>query len=247
VNNQDYSDKPHETAAGVPRHVAIIMDGNGRWAKQRGLARIRGHQEGAQSVIAAVKACQKIGIEYLTLYAFSVENWCRPREEIEGLMALLKTFLKREEKMLHEQQIRLRVIGRIEDLPAALQKELRRVCDKTAGYDKGHLTVALSYGGRDELVAATRKIAGKVLAGELAVGEIDQNTISDNLYAPDLPDPDLMIRTSGELRISNFLLWELSYSELYFTKTLWPDFREKDLQEAVADYARRRRRFGDIE
>jgi undecaprenyl diphosphate synthase len=247
VNKQADSLKPDDKSGGVPRHVAIIMDGNGRWARQRGLPRIKGHQEGAQSVIAAVKACQKIGIKYLTLYAFSVENWCRPREEIEGLMALLKTFLKREEKMLHKQQIRLRVIGRLQDLPQALQSELQRVCAKTSNYDKGHLTVALSYGGRDELVEATRKIAAKVLSGELALDDIDEQTIAANLYAPELPDPDLMIRTSGELRISNFLLWELSYSELYFTKTLWPDFREKDLQEAVADYARRRRRFGDIE
>jgi len=231
----------------VPRHVAIIMDGNGRWARRRGLPRIKGHQAGAESVVAVVKACRELSIEYLTLYAFSVENWVRPQDEIQGLMTLLGSFLKREEKMLHENEIRLRIIGRSQDLPDYLQKELDRVCEDTRAYSRGNLTVALSYGGRTELTEAVRSIANKVSKGEIAVEDIDEETISANLYAPDIPDPDLMIRTSGEMRISNFLLWQLSYSELYFSDVLWPDFREDDFAAAIEDFKRRHRRFGDIE
>jgi undecaprenyl diphosphate synthase len=229
-----------------PRHVAIIMDGNGRWAKARGLPRIKGHHEGAKSVRAVLHACREIGIEYLTLYAFSVENWVRPEAEVKGLMFLLRKFLRDDEDELHEFQTRFRVIGRIADLPAALQKEVRRVEDATRAYSRHTLTLALSYGGRAELVDATRAIAQKVRAGALDPAKIDETTIHDHLYAPDLPDPDYMIRTSGEQRLSNFLLWQLSYAEFYFTPVLWPDFRREQLLEAVEEYHKRHRRFGDI-
>lgn len=236
-----------EEVSRVPRHVAIIMDGNGRWATRRGLPRIEGHQAGAESVRAIVRACREAGVQYLTLYAFSVENWVRPRSEIRGLMALLKRFLTRQEHELHENKVRLRVIGRLGDLPVDIQRELRRVMRATEHYKAGQLILALSYGGRAELTDAVRHIARRVRAGELKPEDIREKTISDHLYAPDVPDPDLMIRTSGELRISNFLLWQLSYTELYFTDVLWPDFREPQFRQALAEYAKRRRRFGDIE
>ena len=235
-----------EEAPKVPAHVAIIMDGNGRWARRRGLPRIRGHHEGAESVRAIIRACRNAGVKYLTLYAFSVENWVRPRAEIRGLMILLKRFLSRDEHELHENKVRLRVIGRLADLPPEIQRELKRVMKATEHYDAGQLILALSYGGRAELSDAVRRIARRVRAGELEPGEVNEKTIADHLYAPDVPDPDLMIRTSGELRISNFLLWQLSYAELYFTDVLWPDFREEQFREALAEYSRRYRRFGDI-
>jgi len=230
----------------VPQHVAIIMDGNGRWAQQRGLPRIKGHQAGAESVRAALRACKKFGVRYLTLYAFSVENWVRPQAEIRGLMQLLHRFLTKEENELHENRIRLRVIGRMEDLPASVRKELLRVINATEKYEDGNLTLALSYGGRAEIADAVRAIARRVKQGELKPEEIDEKTVAAHLYAPDLPDPDLMIRTSGEMRISNFLLWQLSYAELYVTQVLWPDFREDEFGKAIEEYARRHRRFGDI-
>lgn len=236
-----------EPAPKIPAHVAIIMDGNGRWAKRRGLPRLKGHQEGAESVRAIIRACRNAGVKYLTLYAFSVENWVRPRAEIRGLMMLLKRFLSRQEFELHENKVRLRVIGRMADLPPEIQRELKRVMKATEHYDAGQLILALSYGGRAELSDAVRRIAQRVRDGELKPGDVDEMTLAAHLYAPDVPDPDLMIRTSGELRISNFLLWQLSYSELYFTDVLWPDFREPQFREALAEYARRHRRFGDIE
>lgn len=226
--------------------MAIIMDGNGRWAKERGLPRIRGHEEGTESVRAVVRACRPAGVKYLTLYAFSVENWVRPRLEIGGLMGLLKRFLKDQEYELHENKVRLRTIGRMSDLPPDLQDELRRVMAATEKYDEGHLILALSYGGRVEIVEACRAIAREVKAGNLDPDRIDEKTISSHLYLPDVPDPDLLVRTSGEMRVSNFLLWQISYSELYVTKVLWPDFREAQFQEAIAEYGRRHRRFGDI-
>ena len=235
-----------ESAPKVPVHVAIIMDGNGRWAKQRGLPRLRGHREGAESVRAIIRACRNAGVKYLTLYAFSVENWVRPRAEIRGLMALLKRFLRRDERDLHENKVRLRVIGHLADLPVEIQRELKRVMKATEHYEAGQLILALSYGSRVELSDAVRRIARRVRDGEMTPDAIDEKTIAAHLYAPDVPDPDLMIRTSGELRISNFLLWQLSYAELYFTDVLWPDFREKQFQQALAEYARRHRRFGDI-
>ena len=230
----------------VPQHVAIIMDGNGRWAQRRGLPRIRGHQEGTKSVRTIVRACKKAGIKYLTLYAFSVENWVRPKTEISGLMRILKHFLTKEENELHENRVRLRVIGRPHDLPADVQVELTRVMKATEKYTEGQLILALSYGGRAEIVDAIRSIARKVEKGEIHPDSIDDQLVAENLYAPDIPDPDLMIRTSGELRISNFLLWQLSYSEFYITDVLWPDFREAEFAKALEAYSQRRRRFGDI-
>ena len=235
--------EPVETAC-VPRHVAIIMDGNGRWAKQRGKPRLFGHRAGADSLRAVLHACRDHGVEYLTVYAFSTENWVRPREEVSGLMSLLKTFLKKDEHDLHENQVRLRVTGRIQDLPRAVRSELERVMAATKDYRKGHLILALSYGGRAEILDAVKTIAAKVKAGELEPEQIDERAIAGHLYLPDVPDPDLMIRTSGELRLSNFLLWELSYAEFYFTDTLWPDFREEAFAQALAEYSRRQRRYG---
>ncbi len=232
--------------APVPRHIAIIMDGNGRWAQQRGWPRIKGHEAGAESVQAVVRACRDAGVEYLTLYAFSVENWRRPREEISGLMRLLEHFLDRNEDELHENEIRLRVIGRLADLPKLIQRRLAKTSAATADYHRGNLILALSYGGRAELVDAMRGIAGKVAAGELKPDAIDEATVAAHLYAPDVPDPDLMVRTSGELRLSNFLLWQLSYAEWYVTDVLWPDFREADLHAAIDAYGRRKRRYGAV-
>ena len=234
---------PAEIAC-VPRHVAVIMDGNGRWAKQRGRPRLFGHRAGADSLRAILRACRDHGVEYLTVYAFSTENWVRPEDEVSGLMSLLKTFLKKDEHELHENQVRLRVTGRLQDLPKAVRNELERVMAATRNYEKGHLILALSYGGRAEIVDAVRAIAADVRAGRLAPEAIDEKAIAARLYLPDVPDPDLMIRTSGELRLSNFLLWELSYSEFYFTETLWPDFREADFAKALEEYARRQRRYG---
>ncbi|MBU4461435.1 MAG: di-trans,poly-cis-decaprenylcistransferase [Verrucomicrobia bacterium] len=232
-------------AAG-PRHVAIIMDGNGRWARGRGLSRVRGHEAGAKSISAALRACRDLGIQYLTLYAFSVENWVRPRAEVAALMALLRRFLRAREKELHENRTRLRAIGRLADLPAPARRELQRVMDATAHYTERHLVLALSYGGRAEIADAARRIAERAKAGELDPAKVDEAVVAAHLYAPDIPDPDLMIRTSGEMRLSNFLLWQLSYAEFHFTPILWPDFREADLAAAVGEYRRRHRRFGDI-
>ena len=228
----------------VPRHVAIIMDGNGRWAKQRGRPRLFGHRAGADSLRAVLRACRDRGVEYLTVYAFSTENWVRPAGEVRGLMSLLKTFLKKDEHELHENEVRLRVTGRIQDLPKAVRAELERVMEATKNYEKGHLILALSYGGRAEIVDAVRVLAAEAKAGRIDPAKIDEKAIAARLYLPDVPDPDLMIRTSGELRLSNFLLWELSYSEFYFTETLWPDFREADFAKALEEYARRQRRYG---
>jgi len=236
-----------QTFAVVPRHVAVIMDGNGRWAAQRGLPRLKGHEAGAESVRAVVRACRDAGVRYLTLYAFSVENWTRPVDEVSGLMALLVRFLAREERLLHEQRIRLRLMGRLEDLPADTRAGLERAMKATAGYDAGQLILALSYGGRTEIAAAARRIAEAARAGLLDPAAVDEALFARHLYLPDVPDPDLLIRTSGELRLSNFLLWQAAYAEFYFTPVLWPDFREAELFEAIRDYGRRQRRFGGVE
>ncbi len=229
-----------------PQHVAIIMDGNGRWAKARGLPRLRGHQVGAESVRAILLACRKVGVKYLTLYAFSSENWVRPRPEVTGLMSLLRKFLREQAEELHRHKVRLRVIGRMRDLPLPVRRELHRVIEETAHYTDGHLVLALSYGGRQEITDAVKAIAAKVKAGDLDPRRITEATIAQHLYLPDVPDPDFMIRTSGELRISNFLLWQLSYAELYVTPVMWPDFREPQFLEALEAYHARHRRFGDI-
>jgi undecaprenyl diphosphate synthase len=233
-------------SANVPRHIAIIMDGNGRWAKARRLPRIKGHEEGARSVRAVIRACRDAGVEYLTLYAFSVENWIRPPAEIRGLMRLLKKTLREQEFELHENKVRLRVIGRLQDLPRDLRAELKRVMRETAHYASGNLILALSYGGRTEIVHAARQLARRVANGEISYRSINEKSFARHLYAPDVPDPDLLIRTSGEMRISNFLLWQISYSELYVTDVHWPDFRDEELAKAIKAYAQRQRRFGDI-
>lgn len=235
--------RPSKSPA-LPRHVAIIMDGNGRWAKQRGLPRLKGHEQGAESVRTAIRACRNAGVEFLTLYAFSVENWKRSRQEVGGLMRLLRRFLRDQERELHENQVRLRMIGRMEDLADALRADLDRVALATRDYTGGQLILALSYGGRTEIAAAARAIACEVRDGRLNSERVDEACVAAHLYAPDVPDPDLMIRTSGELRISNFLLWQLSYTELYFTDVLWPDFREEHFRAALDEYARRQRRYG---
>jgi len=232
--------------ADVPEHVAIIMDGNGRWAKSRGLSRLKGHEAGAESVRSAIKSCRDSGIKYLTLYAFSVENWVRPKAEIKGLMALLEHFLKKREYELHDNKVRLRTLGRIEDLPSGIRKQLQRVEKATEMYEEGQLILALSYGGRTEIARSARRIADLVAKGEMKLEDVDEDAVAKHLYLPDVPDPDLLIRTSGEMRISNFLLWQASYSEFYFTDTLWPDFRTEQFAEAIKEYSRRNRRFGDI-
>ena len=234
---------PH---AQVPRHVAIIMDGNGRWAESRGFSRIKGHEAGAESVRAAVRASRDAGVQFLTLYAFSTENWVRPLDEVRGLMELLRRFLKTDENELHDKKVRLRIIGHMNELPKRVQKDLVRVMEATREYTSGTLTLALSYGGRDEIVDATRAIARESALGKIDPETITVETIAAHLYAPDIPDPDLMIRTGGEMRISNFLLWQISYSELYVTDVLWPDFREEHFAEALEDYRRRHRRFGGV-
>ncbi|MGA0333187.1 MAG: isoprenyl transferase [Kiritimatiellia bacterium] len=238
---------PDSPSSSIPRHLAVIMDGNGRWARERGLPRIKGHEAGADSVRALMKSARDAGIEIVTLYAFSVENWSRPEDEVNGLMNLLPRMLSKHENLLHENETRLRAIGRLELLPPRTRKELERVMQATAHYQTRQLVLALSYGGRAELTDALKKIAHKVAAGTLSPDEIEDQTISDHLYAPDLPDPDLMIRTSGENRLSNFLLWQLSYAEFIFVPEFWPDFREEAFQRAMEEYGRRQRRFGGVE
>jgi undecaprenyl diphosphate synthase len=228
----------------VPRHVAIIMDGNGRWAVGRGLPRILGHRAGADAVRRITEAACEMGIGALTLYAFSWENWSRPSDEIRDLMGLLHEFILRELRTLRQQRIRLRAIGRLELLPANVLDELRHVAADTASHDRMTLTLALSYGARQELVDAMRSIGREIEAGRLRADQLDEALIARHLYAPDLPDPDLVIRTSGEQRLSNFLLWQASYAELYMTPTLWPDFCRDDLVAAVVAYQQRQRRFG---
>ena len=235
-----------EEAVRVPRHIAIIMDGNGRWATARGLPRILGHRAGAQAVWRVVEACCGLGVKALTLYAFSWENWDRPADEIHELMGLLDEFVRGETPTLLANQIRLRTIGRLEELPPGVTANLRRAIEQTAHFERMTLTLALSYGGRQEVVDAARRLARLVQRGELSPEDIDEARVAQQLYAPDLPDPDLLIRTSGEQRLSNFLLWQSSYTELYVTQTLWPDFSKEDLIGAIAEYERRERRFGRV-
>lgn len=220
------------------------MDGNGRWAKKRSLNRIKGHREGAESVRDIVRACREIGIEVLTLYAFSTENWQRPRQEILALMSLLKGFLRSELAEMMENGIRLIAIGQIERFPDDVVKALQEVMDITQKNQGMILNLALSYGGRDEIVAAARKIAAEVQADRLQPEEITKKIFSNHLYTQGIPEPDLLIRTSGEMRISNFLLWQIAYTEIYVTRTLWPDFRREELIQILHDYQERERRFG---
>ncbi|HOC59749.1 MAG TPA: isoprenyl transferase [Smithellaceae bacterium] len=228
----------------LPRHIAVIMDGNGRWAKQHAMGRIRGHKKGAKAVKTIVTACREMGIACLTLFAFSTENWGRPTAEVDALMLLLDDYLDREAETMMKQNIRLTTIGNIERLYAPVREKLISVKKMTNKNDRMILNLALSYGSRDEIVSAVKKMIADAQAGTLSVEEIDQNTVDHYLFTSGMPDPDLLIRTSGEYRISNFLLWQLAYTELYFTDVLWPDFNKEELLKAIAAYQKRERRFG---
>jgi len=233
-------------AGKVPRHVAIIMDGNGRWAQQHKLPRLSGHEAGRKSVKKVVQAAIAHGVRYLTLYAFSVENWQRPRDEVQGLMGLLRLVLREELAEMGREGVRLRAMGRLQDLPEAVREELESAIAKTKANTKLDLILALSYGSRVEITEVAKAIAREVKSGQLEADKITEETISQHLYTRDLPDPDLLIRTSGEMRISNFMLWQISYAEIHVTPVLWPDFGKEQFAAALADYARRERRFGGI-
>jgi len=228
----------------LPRHVAVIMDGNGRWAQARGLPRVEGHRAGVEAVRDTVEAAGRLEIEALTLYAFSVENWKRPRFEVWTLMNLLKEYVRRDLDKLVEHGVKLTVLGRWRELDPSVVRELERAVEATAGGERMRLNIALNYSGRCEIVDACRRIVADWAAGKPA--DIDEETIGEYLYTSGLPDPDLLIRTSGELRVSNFLLWQIAYSEIWFTDTVWPDFRRGDLFQGILDYQRRERRFGAI-
>jgi undecaprenyl diphosphate synthase len=230
----------------LPKHIAIIMDGNGRWAELRSLPRIAGHREGIKSVREMITVCLELGIHALTIYAFSQENWNRPVQEISSLMGLLEYYLSTERTKLIEQGVRVRTIGRHDSLPTSARRWVRATEQETAHLDRLHLTLALSYGGRTEIVDAVRELLHDVQDGKLEPDDVDESRIQQYLYTHELPDPDLLIRTSGETRISNFLLWQLAYTELYFTPTLWPDFRRRELLLALLEYQRRERRFGRV-
>lgn len=230
----------------MPTHVAVIMDGNGRWAKLRHLPRVEGHRMGVESVRAIVRACGEFGIKYLTLYAFSVENWNRPKDEVDTLMKYLARYLKNEIGELNKNNVRLEVIGQIYRLPEFVQEQLKKTQAALSKNNGLTLILALSYGGRTELVEATRAIARQAKEGKLEPEEINEQVIAQYLYTRHFPDPDLLIRTSGEMRVSNFLLWQISYAEFVVTPTLWPDFRKPQLIEALEEYGRRHRRFGGL-
>ncbi len=229
----------------IPQHIAIIMDGNGRWATERNKPRSYGHQAGVDTVRRITSECTRLGVKYLTLYTFSTENWNRPSDEIAALMGLVLTSL--EDEIFMKNNVRFQVIGDINRLPAAVADKLRETIEHTANNDTMTMVVALSYSARWELTEATKQIAAKVQKGELSIDDIDENAINDSLCTNFMPDPDLLIRTGGEFRISNYLLWQLAYSELYFCDTYWPDFSEADLHKAIADYQGRQRRFGKTE
>jgi len=239
MNLQDQIDKKK-----LPRHLAVIMDGNGRWAKQKGLYRTIGHENGTKAVREIVEACAEINIPYLTLYAFSTENWNRPKMEVRLLMNLLVTSLKKEISTLQDNDIKLNAIGNLESLPKKAYKELMEVISKTKNNSRMTLTLALSYGSREELTKTIQEISHKVKNNLISPENIDETVINNHLYTQNLPDVDLLIRTSGEQRISNFLLWQIAYAELYFTETLWPDYTKKHLFEAILNYQNRERRFG---
>ncbi|MGA6925626.1 MAG: isoprenyl transferase [Desulfosarcina sp.] len=230
----------------MPKHVAIIMDGNGRWAKKRLLNRINGHEKGAESVRTVVRTARRLNISFLTLYAFSTENWQRPKPEVSGLMLLLRRFLQSERQMLIDNQIRLNAIGQIDRLPDAVRDDLSSVMAATAHHGTMVLNLALSYGGRAEMVEMVKQIAEAVRKGAIDPAEVTAETIADHLYTRGVPDPDLLIRTSGEMRISNFLLWQIAYTEIFFTPTLWPDFGEAEFIQILKDYQVRERRFGTV-
>ena len=228
----------------LPKHIAIIMDGNGRWAKQKGMIRAFGHENGTKSVRQTVEACAELGIENLTLYAFSTENWNRPKLEVQTLMKLLVSSLKKEIETLQNNSIKLTAIGNLNTLPKKVYTELLEVIDKTKHHTRMTLTLALSYGSREEIVNTVKEISIKVKNNIISPEKIEESIINEHLYTRNLPDVDLLIRTSGEQRISNFLLWQIAYAELYFTNVLWPDFTKKDLYQAIIEYQKRERRFG---
>ncbi|MDB4657205.1 isoprenyl transferase [Verrucomicrobiales bacterium] len=235
-----------DKAENVPEHIAIIMDGNGRWAKERGLPRVQGHRAGAESVREAVAACSELGVKYLTLYAFSSENWNRPKAEVDALMKLLERFLKDKTPEILSKNVRLQAIGRIDLLPESCRKQLNKSIESSAENDGLTLILALSYGGREEIIDGVKSVLRAVQDGHIDEAMITPELFDSHLYTRYFPDPDLMIRTSGEMRISNFLLWQLSYSEFYVTRKNWPDFRRNDLEEAIAEYNRRHRRYGKL-
>jgi len=228
----------------LPRHVAIIMDGNGRWARKRTLNRVRGHEEGVESVRVIVRTSRNLGIKWLTLYAFSEENWRRSKKEVDSLMMLLKRFLKRELKEMLTNGIRFQAIGNTGKFPEEIRSLIDETVKRTAGNSEMTLSLALSYGGRQEIYRAVRKIAEKVRSGDVHPEEVTEELISDSLYTAGMPDPDLLIRTSGECRVSNFLLWQIAYTEIYITPVLWPDFRKEEYLLALEDFQKRNRRFG---
>ncbi|WP_427338685.1 isoprenyl transferase [Caloranaerobacter sp. DY30410] len=230
----------------LPRHIAIIMDGNGRWAKKRFLPRTAGHKEGVERVKEIVKACGNLGIEYLTLYAFSTENWARPKDEVDTLMKLLVEYLRKELDTLHKNNVRIKVLGNIDELPDLPKKEIIKAIEKTKNNKKLILNIALNYGARDEIIEAVRNIILDVKHNKIDIEEINKENFKKYLYTSNQPDPDLLIRTSGEQRVSNFLLYQIAYSEFYFTNTLWPDFKEEHLYRAILEYQNRERRFGKI-
>ena len=247
---QEESDKKSQTVlmeqGEIPQHIAIIMDGNGRWAKSRGNIRSYGHKAGVDSVRDVTEACAQIGVKYLTLYAFSTENWGRPKIEVNALMRLLASSLRKEADNLNENGIRLQTIGQVDRFPRNCQRELEEVIRLTNENDRLQLCLALSYSGRWDITEAVKKIAHQIKEGDLDPKDIDDNMISAHLSTADIPDPDLIIRTSGEYRLSNFLLWQLAYSELYITETYWPDFRREELYEAIQSFQQRERRFGKV-
>jgi undecaprenyl diphosphate synthase len=230
----------------MPRHIAVIMDGNGRWAKGKGAARIFGHRNAIQSVKDITEGCGELGIKYLTLYAFSTENWGRPKDEVEGLMELLVNTLQKEINTLLKNKVRLLTIGNMDHLPAVCQRNMLEAEETTRNNTGLTLLLALSYSGRLEIVKAAKKIAEDIRQNRLNPEDIDEAIFADKLETAGIPDPELLIRTSGEMRLSNFLLWQTAYTELYFTKTLWPDFRKEDLYEAICEYQKRERRFGKV-
>ena len=230
----------------LPLHVAVIMDGNGRWAKSRGLSRVEGHRQGAESARAIIKAASEVGVKYLTLYTFSMENWNRPKLEVEAIMRYLAHYLKVEAAELNKSNVRLEAIGQIHRLPEKVQRQLAKTRQTLAKNTGLTLVLALSYGSRSEIVDAARIIAAKAKSGKLDPAEVDESVLSNHLYTGHMPDPDLLIRTSGEMRLSNFLLWQMSYAEMVVTPVLWPDFRKAEFFKALEEFARRHRRFGEV-
>ena len=230
----------------LPQHIAIIMDGNGRWAKQRTLPRLAGHREGINSVREITRVCGEIGIKHLTMYTFSTENWDRPKTEVSALMKLLLTTIRKEIKKLHKNNVKLTTIGAFKDLPRSAQAGIKEGIELTKNNTGLNLNLALSYGSRQEILRAVKLLAQKISKGEVEIDDVNQENLSNLLYTSDIPDPDLLIRTGGEFRVSNFLLWQIAYTEIYVTETFWPVFREKELLEGILDFQSRERRFGKV-